>query len=255
MGDAANPVGGGGGGGDDDDVVPKKSAAELKRQRLDTHDIAVPLPTGLKTEVGAEADGDAAVTYGVYDYAPGALWADWREKTRKTGTTLVHPGAPNLFGTGAAKMPHKDPASKIVADPPTKEEVAEKKAFQKKLGEHSAKHASLLKVSEKRSSELLGMCVRIARAHLNYTLGMAIEEPSPEQLEAINNRIQQLMPGAPAMTAAEVKCWCYHEKPVMAGAEDSKKYEYYCVRRRPEPVACCLRPSRAARRVRPSRAA
>ena len=76
------------------------------------------------------------------------------------------------------------------------------------------------KVRRQRELMLRDLTVRIARKWLGYCIGREIKEPSPEELEQINAKIRMILPDR-ALTAAEVKCWCYHERPLVA---DVHKY-------------------------------
>jgi len=55
------------------------------------------------------------------------------------------------------------------------------------------------------------LMVRIARKHLGYCIGLEIKEPIPEELAQMNAKIQIVLQ---TLTAAEAKCWCYHERPL-----------------------------------------
>eukprot|EP00802_Teleaulax_amphioxeia_P007284 Tamp_07290.p1 GENE.Tamp_07290~~Tamp_07290.p1 ORF type:complete len:434 (+),score=97.41 Tamp_07290:308-1609(+) len=70
------------------------------------------------------------------------------------------------------------------------------------------------KVRRQRELMLRDLAVRIARKHLNYCIGREIKEPSPDELAQINAKIQAVLPER-ALTAAETKCWCYHERPLI----------------------------------------
>lgn len=70
------------------------------------------------------------------------------------------------------------------------------------------------KVRRQRELMLRDRAVRIARKQLNHCIGREIKEPSPDELAQINAKIQAVLPER-ALTAAETKCWCYHERPLI----------------------------------------
>ena len=133
-----------------------------------------------------------------HDYNEGVLWKDWRTKDKFSGTVVEKPSNPSLFATSGAKVPHRNPDTKMVDSAEEKKQKAkEKKELQERLGkERFARLQQLQKVVEGRSNQLLGLCVRIARSQLGYTFGLEIDEPSSDAMALINARIQALLPGA-----------------------------------------------------------
>jgi len=73
------------------------------------------------------------------------------------------------------------------------------------------------KIKRQRDLFQRDLTVRVARKHLGYCVGREICEPSPEELAQINIKIQLIFPER-SLTGAEVKCWCYHERPLIGEA-------------------------------------
>jgi len=120
-----------------------------------------------------------------YD-AKAAMWRDYTPESPVIATFTLRPKAPGLFDTV--------PLSRCPLEPL----VSVTRTFEPKV---------------RRQRELMqrDLTVRVARKHLGYCIHREIKEPLPEELVAINAKIQAVFPER-SLTAAEVKCWCYPER-------------------------------------------
>jgi len=234
-----------------------------KKRRVVAHKIAVPLPPDR-----SPLDGVYGYNYSggfqKLEYAAGQTWDEWRAPTKDAGTVASDdlPKAPGLFNVGGAKVPHNEPDEFIVPSVEQAEEQAAAKKAKKeaekaadkerfrnlsgaalKTAKEAAKaeklqatkaeeeKAALQKLVTDPEQQLRGLAVRIARRSLGFTFGQDIAEPAPEQMTALNAKIQEVMPGAPQMTAAQAKCWLFHSSPLEVFSAATTKTEYYHVRR------------------------
>lgn len=122
-------------------------------------------------------------------------WRDYHADSPVSSTHTDRPKPPGLFDTVPIS---RNPHDLLVANTRSSEPKA------------------------RRQRELMqrDLTVRIARKHLGYCVGREIKEPSPEELSQINAKIQAVFPER-MLSAAEVKCWCYHERPLIG---DTQKY-------------------------------
>lgn len=234
-----------------------------KKRRVIAHQITVPLPPD-RLPLNGGYGYDYSGGFQKLDYAAGQTWSEWRKPTKDAGTAASDdlPKAPGLFNVGGAKVPHNDPDAFIVPSvAQAEEQAAAKKA--KKAAEKAAdmerfrnldgealsaakaqakaekmqaakvaeEQAALQKLVTDREHQLRGLAVRIARRVLGFTFGQDIAEPEPEQMTVINEKIQEVMPGAPQMTAAQAKCWLFHSSALEALSPATTKTEFYHVRR------------------------
>ena len=117
-----------------------------------------------------------------------SMWRDYHPDTPIVATFANRPKPPGLFDTvPISRCPHEPlvPATR----------------------------SSEPKVRRQRELMLRDLMVRIARKHLGYCIGREIKEPGPEELVQMNAKIQAVLPDH-SLTAAEAKCWCYHERPL-----------------------------------------
>ena len=124
-----------------------------------------------------------------------ASWRDYGDHSVVIATYPNRPKPPGLFDTvPISRSPHEPlvPATRS-AEP---------------------------KVRRQREIMQRDLTVRVARKQLGYCIGREIKEPSLEELAQINAKIQTVFPDR-SLTAAEVKCWCYHERPLVG---DVHKY-------------------------------
>ena len=201
-----------------------------KVRRLQSKEILVPLPP--EREAIAPYTFDYAGDFKKREYAPGQRWSTWRKPSKDGGSAPPgeFPKAPDLFGVGGAAVPHPDPESCIVpSEEQASEALQQKKEAKvaeklnhngmnadqvrqaKELAAKTAKDAAALRALVKsHEDQLRGVAVRIARRSLAYTYGMAIAEPTDEQMAAVNEKIKVIMPSAPQITAAQGECWFFH---------------------------------------------
>lgn len=127
--------------------------------------------------------------------APAASWRDYHAESQVIATFQNRPKPPGLFDTvPISRAPHE------LLVPATRNPEP--------------------KVRRQRDLMLRDLTVRIARKYLGYCIGREIREPGPEDLAQINAKIQIVFPER-SLSAAEVKCWCYHERPLTG---DTQKY-------------------------------
>lgn len=117
-----------------------------------------------------------------------ASWRDYHENSPVSATYAARPKPPGLFDTVPIS---RNPDELLVANT----------------------RSALPKARRQRELFVRDLTVRIARRHLGYCIGREIREPLQEELDQINGKIRQIFPDR-SMTAAEVKCWCYHERPL-----------------------------------------
>lgn len=150
-----------------------------------------PLPISYR----ATADGRAFEKLALPPDALASSWRDYNAESTVSSTHNTRPKPPGLFDTVPVS---RRPDDLLVANT----------------------RSTQPKVVRQRELMQRDLTVRIARKHLGYCVGREIKEPSPEELSQINAKIQTVFPER-MLTAAEVKCWCYHERPLTG---DTQKY-------------------------------
>lgn len=118
--------------------------------------------------------------------APASTWRDYTPESQVIATFTLRPKPPGIFDAV--------PISRCPFEPLV-----------------PATRSSEPKVRRQRELMQRDLIVRVARKHLGYCIGREIKEPAPEELAVINAKIQAVFPDR-SLTAAEVKCWCYHER-------------------------------------------